>query len=127
MKKIRLPLDGQISEYRLNDEAPWPTSPTPAPRSRMVYAAAHVVIDPLQPDVLDIEATLAFRRHLWSLGFGVAEAMDTAQRGMGLSWITARDLIRASAGERKGEIACGANTDQLDPTVPATLDDVIRA
>jgi hypothetical protein len=93
----------------------------------MVYAAAHVVIDPLQPDVLDIEATLAFRRHLWSLGFGVAEAMDTAQRGMGLSWITARDLIRASAGERKGEIACGANTDQLDPTVPATLDDVIRA
>jgi hypothetical protein len=93
----------------------------------MVYAAAHVVIDPLQPDVLDIEATLAFRRHLWSLGFGVAEAMDTAQRGMGLSWITARDLIRASAGEREGEIACGANTDQLDPTVPATLDDVIRA
>lgn len=127
MKKIRLPLDGQISEYRLNDEAPWPTSPTPPPRSRTVYAAAHVVIDPLQPDVLDMEATLAFRRHLWSLGFGVAEAMDTAQRGMGLSWTAARDLIRASALEREGEIACGANTDQLDPAAVATVDDVIRA
>jgi hypothetical protein len=93
----------------------------------MVYAAAHVVIDPLQPEVLDMEATLTFRRHLWSLGFGVAEAMDTAQRGMGLNWTTARELIRASSHEREGEIACGANTDQLDPTSPATLDDVIRA
>jgi hypothetical protein len=93
----------------------------------MVYAAAHVVIDPLRPDVLDIEATLAFRRHLWSLGFGVAEAMDTAQRGMGLSWTAAHDLIRASAGEREGEIACGANTDQLDPAAPSNIDNVIRA
>lgn len=125
--KIRLPLDGQISDYCLNDEEPWPTLPTPPPGSRMVYAAAHVVIDPLRPDVLDMEATLAFRRHLWSLGFGVAEAMDTAQRGMGLSWTSARDLIRASARERQGEIACGANTDQLDPTAVATVDNVIRA
>jgi len=93
----------------------------------MVYAAAHVVIDPLRPDVLDMEATMAFRRHLWSLGFGVAEAMDTAQRGMGLSWTAARDLVRVSAGERQGEVACGANTDQLDPTVVATLDEVTRA
>ncbi|HEX2918403.1 MAG TPA: dihydrodipicolinate synthase family protein [Edaphobacter sp.] len=127
MKKIRLPLDGQISDYCLNDEQPWPTLPTPPPRSRMVYAAAHVVIDPLRPDVLDMEATLAFRRHLWSLGFGVAEAMDTAQRGMGLSWTSACDLIRASARERQGEIACGANTDQLDPTADASVDNVIRA
>jgi hypothetical protein len=127
MKKIRLPLDGHISEYCLNNKEPWPASPIPPPRSRTVYAAAHVVIDPLQPDVLDIEATLAFRRHLWSLGFGVAEAMDTAQRGMGLSWTAARDLIRVSTRENEGEIACGANTDQLDPTAPATLDDVIRA
>lgn len=127
MKKIRLPLDGQISEYCLNQEGSWPISSTPRPRSRMVYAAAHVVIDPLRPDVLDMEATMAFRRHLWSLGFGVAEAMDTAQRGMGLSWTAARDLVRVSAGERQGEIACGANTDQLDPTVVATLDEVTRA
>lgn len=127
MKKIRLPLDGQISEYRLNDEAPWPTSPTPPPRSRMVYAAAHVVIDPLQPEVLDVEATLAFRRYLWSLGFGVAEAMDTAQRGMGLSWTAARDLIHVSAREREGEIACGANTDQLGLAAVSSVDDVIRA
>lgn len=127
MKKIRLPLDGKISEYLLNGEAPWPISPTPPPRSRMVYAAAHVVIDPLNPDVLDIEATMSFRRHLWSLGFGVAEAMDTAQRGMGLSWMAARDLIRVSAREREGEIACGANTDQLDPGASITVDDVIRA
>ena len=61
-------------------------------RSRTAYAAAHVVADPTSdttpgaPAVLDWEATLAFRRHLWSYGFGVAEAMDTAQRGMGLDW-----------------------------------------
>lgn len=127
MKKIRLPLDGQISEYRMNGDTPWPTSPSPPPRSRMVYAAAHVVIDPLNPDALDMEATMSFRRHLWSLGFGVAEAMDTAQRGMGLSWSAARDLIRISAGEKEGEIACGANTDQLDPNASVTVDDVIRA
>jgi len=127
MKKIRLPLDGGISEYHLNGETPWPTSPVPPPRSRTVYAAAHIVIDPLNPDVLDIEATMSFRRHLWSLGFGVAEAMDTAQRGMGLSWTAARDLIRVSAREREGEIACGANTDQLAPGAPITVEDVIRA
>jgi hypothetical protein len=74
-----------------------------------------------------MEATLAFRRHLWSLGFGVAEAMDTSQRGMGLDWTGARDLIRASAAERGGAIACGANTDQLDPSKPATIDEVIAA
>jgi hypothetical protein len=93
----------------------------------VVYAAAHVVIDPLQPQRLDMEATMAFRRHLWSLGFGVAEAMDTAQRGMGLDWKTARELIRISASDRSGAIACGANTDQLDAHTPATVDDVIRA
>ena len=61
------------------------------PRSRVAFAAAHVVADPLAyapggPAVLDWEATLAFRRHLWAHGLGVAEAMDTAQRGMGLDW-----------------------------------------
>jgi hypothetical protein len=74
-----------------------------------------------------MDATMAFRRHLWSLGFGVAEAMDTAQRGMGLSWEAARELIHVSASERGGEIACGANTDQLLPGAPASIEDVIAA
>jgi hypothetical protein len=125
--KIRLPLNGEYTEYRLNQEGPWKVASAPPPRSRVAYAAAHVVIDPLKPDVLDMDATLAFRRHLWSLGFGVAEAMDTAQRGMGLSWQAARELIRVSASERAGEIACGANTDQLEPGAAITVDDVIAA
>jgi hypothetical protein len=73
-----------------------------------------------------MEATLAFRRYLWSLGFSVAEAMDTAQRGMGLGWSAARELIRLSAAEARSlgtGIACGANTDQL-PAGDATIDEV---
>ena len=125
--KIRLPLNGETTEYRLNQEGPWEITPVAPPRLRVAYAAAHVVIDPLHPERLDMDATIAFRRHLWSLGFGVAEAMDTAQRGMGLNWETARELIRVSAGERAGEIACGANTDQLEPGAAITIDDVIAA
>jgi hypothetical protein len=74
-----------------------------------------------------MKSTMAFRHHLWSLGFGVAEAMDTSQRGMGLDWNAARELIRISSSERGGAIACGANTDQLDPTKVATIDEVIAA
>jgi hypothetical protein len=88
--------------------------------SRVVFAAAHVVADPLQAAagsaVVDWDATLAFRRHLWAHGLGVAEAMDTAQRGMGLQWPAAAELIRRSAAEARaagGRIACGAGTDQL--------------
>ncbi|SFY43464.1 dihydrodipicolinate synthase family protein [Streptomyces atratus] len=96
--------------------------------SRTVFSAAHVVADPyadISPDspaAVDWDATLAFRRHLWSHGLGVAEAMDTAQRGMGLDWAGAAELIRRSAAEAKavgGRIACGVGTDQL--TGPATL------
>ncbi|WP_326690203.1 dihydrodipicolinate synthase family protein [Streptomyces sp. NBC_01795] len=92
------------------------------PVSRVVFAAAHVVADPLAdtapggPAALDWDATLAFRRHLWAHGLGVAEAMDTAQRGMGLDWAGAAELIRRSAAEAKatgGRIACGVGTDQL--------------
>src|SRR5258705_11811241 len=64
--------------------------------SRVAYAAAHVVCDPQSPAEIDWEATLAYRRSLWSFGLGVAEAMDTAQRGMGLGWPQARELIRRS-------------------------------
>ncbi|MGW1884400.1 dihydrodipicolinate synthase family protein [Streptomyces sp. NPDC001970] len=90
--------------------------------SRTVFSAAHVVADPYAdtspdgPAAVDWDATLAFRRHLWAHGLGVAEAMDTAQRGMGLDWAGAAELIRRSAAEAKavgGRIACGAGTDQL--------------
>ncbi|MFF3750156.1 dihydrodipicolinate synthase family protein [Streptomyces sp. NPDC002018] len=103
--------------------------------SRTVLAAAHVVADPRAdtspdaPAAVDWDATLAFRRHLWSHGLGVAEAMDTAQRGMGLDWAGAAELIRRSAAEAKavgGRIACGAGTDQLAPG-PASLADVRAA
>jgi Protein of unknown function (DUF993). len=127
MTEITLPLTGGLTQYRLNEAGPLPVVAGPPPTSRIAYAAAHVVVDPLRPQLLDMEATMAFRRHLWSLGFGVAEAMDTAQRGMGLDWSTARELIRVSSGERGGAIACGANTDQLKAGKPATIDEVIAA
>jgi hypothetical protein len=108
--------------------------------SRVVYAAAHVVADqnadnaPSGPAVLDWDATLRFREHLWSLGFGIADAMDTAQRGMGLDWPATQELIRRSGAAAKAVVesaaaasgsadvarrdvpsllACGAGTDQL--------------
>ncbi|WP_369201660.1 dihydrodipicolinate synthase family protein [Streptomyces sp. PU-14G] len=94
--------------------------------SRTVFAAAHVVADPFAdhrpgaPAAVDWDATLAFRRHLWAHGLGVAEAMDTAQRGMGLDWSCAAELIGRSAAEARavgGRIACGVGTDQLSGTV----------
>ncbi|MGW8490225.1 dihydrodipicolinate synthase family protein [Streptomyces sp. NPDC055886] len=101
-----------------------------APSSRTVFSAAHVVADPYadigpdDPAAVDWESTLAFRRHLWAHGLGVAEAMDTAQRGMGLDWAGAAELIRRSAAEAKavgGKIACGVGTDQLMPSSEPTL------
>ncbi|MGA5413967.1 dihydrodipicolinate synthase family protein [Streptomyces pseudogriseolus] len=103
--------------------------------SRTVFSAAHVVADPYadvspdSPAAVDWDATLAFRRHLWAHGLGVAEAMDTAQRGMGLDWAGAAELIRRSAAEAKatgGRIACGVGTDQL-PGAPAALAEVRAA
>ncbi|WP_299817572.1 dihydrodipicolinate synthase family protein [uncultured Jannaschia sp.] len=113
----------------------------PAPEAtgdwtRTVYAAAHVVADPLADvdpwlDVtVDWDRTLAFREHLWSLGLGVAESMDTAQRGMGLDWPTSLELIqRSTEMARAGGhlIASGAGTDHLAPGPDVTVDDVIRA
>src|SRR2546430_4464961 len=95
--------------------------------SRRVYAAAHVVADPKadngpgKPATVDWDATLRFRHHLWSLGFGVADAMDTAQRGMGLDWAATQELIKRSAAEARAVdpanvpalVACGAGTDHL--------------
>ncbi len=102
--------------------------------NRTAFAAAHVVADPLADAdpwldcAIDWDRTLAFREHLWSLGFGVAEAMDTAQRGMGLDWPTSLELIRRGvAAARAGGhlIASGAGTDHIQPG--AGLDAVIAA
>ncbi|MBA3518214.1 MAG: dihydrodipicolinate synthase family protein [Rhizobiales bacterium] len=104
---------------------------------RVAYAAAHVVADPLADNdpwlepAIDWDATLLFRDYLWDLGFGVAEAMDTAQRGMGLSWKDAQELITRALEAAKARpgalIACGAGTDHLAPGPDVTVDDVIRA
>jgi hypothetical protein len=103
--------------------------------SRVAYAAAHVVANPIAenvpgaPAALDWDATLRFRHYLWARGFGVAEAMDTAQRGTGLDYGAARELVRRSAREAReagGAIVAGVATDQLPPG-PATLDDVRTA
>lgn len=102
-------------------------------KKRVAFAAAHVVVDPLRTreplthPVIDWDATLAYREYLWSLGLGVAEAMDTAQRGMGLGWPEALELIQRSvraAKAKNGKIASGAGTDQLSPANEPTLQQV---
>ena len=116
-ESLRLPrAGGALEPYAPGEPRTFPASATP-PRSRVAFAAAHVVADPLgEPGTLDWEATLAFRRHLWAHGLGVAEAMDTAQRGMGLGWDAARELIARSASEAPdGLLAAGAGTDHAQP------------
>lgn len=143
---------GKMAPYRMSVPGAW-TRPTAPITSRNTYAAAHVVPVmgaenvPGAPANLDWEATLAYRHELWSWGLGVADAMDTAQRGMGLDWAATRELIRRSAGEAaavvhsgspalagksvRDLIACGVGTDQLDSgAVSAStegLDRVARA
>jgi hypothetical protein len=105
---------GRLEPYTPGEPSDFASSHPPA-RSRVAFAAAHVVADPLHGGV-DWDATLAFRRHLWAHGLGVAEAMDTAQRGMGLDWPAARELIQRSAAEARaggGRLACGAGTDHV--------------
>jgi Protein of unknown function (DUF993) len=132
---MRLPTtDGRLEEYTLRGEPLAAEGLGPA-RSRIAFAAAHVVADPLAdnapgaPAVLDWDHTLGFRRYLWSLGLSVAEAMDTAQRGMGLDWAASQELVRRSAAEARavgGGIAVGVGTDQLAPGAHP-LDVVIAA
>lgn len=128
--------DGSVSPYQLTGI---PTKrPAVVPQfNRIAYAAAHVVSDPKadhtpwNSPAIDWDATLAFRHHLWSLGFEIAEAMDTSQRGMGLDWTGAQELIRRSIEASKtvdgADLACGAGTDHLDPLDAKNLDDVIKA
>ena len=134
---LRLPrADGTLSEYRLTGQAA-PTPPRGPIRSRVAFAALHVVADPLAPinptleTRLDWDATLAYRRYVWSLGLAVAEAMDTSQRGMGFDWGTAQELIRRSVAEARAlpgaVLASGAGTDQLEPGPRVTLADVEAA
>jgi hypothetical protein len=134
--RLTLPrADGSTHAYDVQGGSAF-APPTAPLRSRVAFAAAHVVADPLaeqgpaHPTAIDWDATLAYRRHLWSYGLAVAEAMDTAQRGMGLDWSAARELIRLASAEARavgGRIACGAGTDQLAPGAGVTLDDVVAA
>ena len=135
MPTIRLPTAaGAVEAHATGPASPYPAAAR-APFPRVAYAAAHVVADPLaeasprRVASVDWDATLAFRRHLWGLGFKVAEAMDTSQRGMGLDWPAARELIRRSVAEARAidgaDLACGVGTDQLAPG--GTLDQVRAA
>ncbi|WP_271895226.1 dihydrodipicolinate synthase family protein [Candidatus Phyllobacterium onerii] len=135
--KIQLPNgSGTTVDYVLSG-VPIALPSRPPTFNRFAYAAAHVVSDPLgdaQPwgkPAIDWDATMAFRHHLWSLGFKIAEAMDTAQRGMGVDWTGAQELIRRSLAEARtfdgADLACGAGTDQLAPEDARSLHDVIDA
>ncbi|HDG9791082.1 TPA: dihydrodipicolinate synthase family protein [Raoultella planticola] len=138
MLNIHLPtLQGTITDYQLVTTEERPTVITPA-FNRIAYAAAHVVIDPqhqgadwLNNPRIDWDSTLAYRHHLWRLGFNIAEAMDTAQRGMGVSWEIAKELIIRSLQEAQtvpgADLAAGVGTDQLEAAHATTLEQVIAA
>ncbi|TGG93577.1 dihydrodipicolinate synthase family protein [Natronospirillum operosum] len=127
---------GRLAPY--TPGAPLSYDATPrGDRSRIAYAAAHVVADPLADNdpwlstAVDWERTIEYRRHLWRHGFGVAEAMDTAQRGMGLDWPTSLELIErslAAARDFPGAVmASGCGTDHVAPEDCHSIDDVIQA
>jgi len=132
---LRLPTAKGLQEYAVREPRKFdrPTKPF----TRKALAAAHVVADPLSAkepwleQAIDWDATLAYRRHLWSWGFGVAEAMDTAQRGMGLDWASSLLLIEKSVQEAKSipgaEVASGAGTDQLAAGKTYSIPEIIAA
>jgi len=122
--QFRFPIDGlSVRAIEINAPAAFPAISSP-PTSRTLYAAAHVVADPLQTSAgedtvaLDWEATMRFRHHLWSHGLGIAEAMDTAQRGMGMTWPKVKELLSRTMTEARsvgGTVVSGVATDQLPP------------
>jgi hypothetical protein len=136
---LRLPTaDGTLSELRLGARPAHFDATYDGPAAtRSVYAAGHVVARPLADPSergteaeVDWDATLAFRHHLWSLGLGVADAMDTAQRGGGLDWTLAKLLIQRSGAEATavgGRLVCGAMTDQLEAGRAFPLADLVAA
>jgi hypothetical protein len=134
---LKLPTaDGNLETYRLAASRAFPAK-LQGTLNRVAFSAAHVVADPLA-DVdpwlsaaVDWDRTIAFREHIWDLGLGVAEAMDTAQRGMGLDWPTSLELItrsvRAAKARGSGLVFSGAGTDHLAVENAKSIDDVIRA
>ena len=138
MATLSLPgIDRKLSSYTTGEPIRFPSKEEIASFNRVAFAAAHVVADPLANNdpwidpAIDWERTIAFRHYLWDLGLGVAGAMDTAQRGMGLDWNGAQELIRRAldaAKSRPGvKIACGCGTDHIAPGPDVSVDDVIRA
>lgn len=138
MRSLKLPdANGRLTRYTPRGNAAPRARSTRPPWNRVAFAAAHVVSDPLASvdpwlaTAIDWEATLAYRRYLWEQGLGVAEAMDTAQRGTGLDWPTSLELIGrsvAAARDFPGAVVfSGAGTDHLVPDPNATLERVIGA
>jgi hypothetical protein len=134
---VRLPTaGGAIETYRLSVPRQFPEKVT-GPLNRVALAAAHMVANPLADNdpwltnAVDWDRTMAYRDYLWGLGLGVAEAMDTAQRGMGLDWAGALELIGRSVRQAKATpgavVFSGAGTDHLDPATVRSLDEVIAA
>jgi hypothetical protein len=134
---LKLPTrSGSLESYSLRGTAPVKAAPG-VKFNRIAYSAAHVVADPLAAIdpwlqcAVDWDATIAYRQRLWSLGLGVAEAMDTAQRGMGLDWPTSLELIRRSLDAARdvpgAQVASGCGTDHLPAEAATSVDDVIGA
>src|SRR5256885_2302560 len=133
---LKLPAaDRSIETYRLAASRTFPVK-LEGTLNRVAFSAAHVVADPLADtdpwltSAIDWDRTIAFREHVWDLGLGVAEAMDTAQRGMGLDWPTSLELIQRSvrAAKARGALVfSGAGTDHLAVEDAKSIDDVIRA
>jgi hypothetical protein len=126
---------GKLETFHLSEPRNFPAR-AKGKLNRIAFAAAHVVNDPDADNdpwldcAIDWDRTIAFREHLWGLGLAVAEAMDTAQRGMGVDWPTSLELIKRSVAAAKannGVVFSGSGTDQLDPADARNLDDVIRA
>jgi hypothetical protein len=135
---LRLPTaEGALAPYALRGAGAVASAPRGTVLNRIAYSAAHVVADPLAAidpwleSHVDWAATIAYRQRLWSMGLGVAEAMDTAQRGMGLDWPTSLELIGRSLDAARDVpgalIASGCGTDQLAAEAARGVDDVIRA
>ncbi|MCW5658141.1 MAG: dihydrodipicolinate synthase family protein [Burkholderiaceae bacterium] len=136
--KINLPrADGTLAPYTLRAPGAFRPAQVGTPFNRIAYSAAHVVADaraagdPWLDCAIDWDTTIAYRQRLWGLGLGVAEAMDTAQRGMGLDWPTSLELIRrcldAARDVPGARVASGCGTDHLAPEAAKGVDDVIRA
>lgn len=130
--------EGHSSPYALRGSPPPPAGDVDTGSlCRIAFSAAHVVAnpwganDPWVQASVDWEQTIVYREYLWSLGLGVAEAMDTAQRGMGLDWPQSLELIRQSVVACRrypgARMASGCGTDHLAPDAASSIDDVIAA